>query len=261
MGNEALALVALFGVAAWLASRSGSAGAATYQGGGSIPFVPFAPSFDPYAGNAPQSGYVDAYGEPAESAYAWGDDYSVQPGASWTVPAGTPYVDPYASAYDHEIGGDVTTPSGDPGANLAAMLALIRAVEPGPGQYQAIAGVRGPAFSDMSEHPFILNPTRTRPLGTTASGAYQMVVGTWKMARDALGLPDFSPASQDRAAAWIIQYKRPASYPYVISGQFLRALAALRNEWEAFDKMLVGTYPVTLAQAQGIFESAGGTIT
>lgn len=141
--------------------------------------------------------------------------------------------------------------------NLYAFLAMIRHVESSD-KYNVIAG--GDTFSDYREHPFILNPGRNKPIGTTASGAYQMVVGTWRMARDALGLTDFSPGSQDKAAIWILQNKRKGSYDAVIQGDIRRAMELLRNEWEAFDKMLSGQYPITIANAESFFIGNGGNL-
>src|SRR4051812_31132526 len=90
--------------------------------------------------------------------------------------------------------------------NVQAFAALVRYAE-SRNDYTVIAG--GDHFSDFSEHPFIVNPNRARPAGTTASGAYQYVRATWIMARDALALPDFSPASQDAAFPWLLKYKVP----------------------------------------------------
>lgn len=140
--------------------------------------------------------------------------------------------------------------------NLAAFLALIRRIEAGD-RYDIIAG--GDTFTDYSEHPFILAADRPRPAGTTAAGAYQMVVGTWKMARNALGLPDFSPESQDRAAVWIMDVKRPGALADVLAGNFDSAVNRLTEEWDAFKRIKAGTYNVTLAQARGLYEQNGGT--
>lgn len=243
MNGDTLALVGLLGLAAYLASRSAGASSVFTSSGLVLP------------GYDGSDGYVINLSDGTD---AWPSEPQRDVGAPWTQPA-TNEPDPYASAYDYELGGDTMTTPSDAG-NMSAMLALIRAVEPGPGGYYAIAGAPGVAFTDTREHPFILDPARLRPAGTTASGAYQMVVGTWRMARDALGLKDFTPASQDAAAAWIIQYKRPAAYPLVMAGNFSGALAALANEWEAFKKMLAGTYPITLARAQEIYESNGGNV-
>lgn len=151
--------------------------------------------------------------------------------------------------------------------NTLAFLALIRESEAG-GRYDLIAG--GDVFTDFSEHPFNIDPKRRKLLGTTASGAYQMVRGTWNMARDALELDDFSPASQDAAAIWILKHKIPGQNKFNLSGNGLfnvvergdlgGAIVAYRSEWEAFAKMLEGKYPITLTDAAEIFQRNGGNI-
>lgn len=77
----------------------------------------------------------------------------------------------------------------------------------------AIAGTESPGydvmnggqrFSDMTRHP--LKRGQAAKGGTTsASGRYQFVRGTWDEAAKALGLTDFSPASQDKGAWWLAQ--------------------------------------------------------
>ena len=183
---------------------------------------------------------------PAPPASPW------QPWEDWTRGEG-------AVMWDEPPGVDV---SSDPARNVEAMVDLIVQVEAN-GRYDVIAGY--PAhpeaiFSDFREHPYVLEPERRRYIGTSASGGPQMVKGTWIMARDALGLTDFSPESQRAAARWILQYKRPRAWPHVLAGRFRAALYELRSEWEAFDKILAGRYPVTLAQAESIYAGAGGAI-
>lgn len=73
-----------------------------------------------------------------------------------------------------------------------------------------IAGTESPAynvlnggerFSSYADHP-----RRVGAGGTaTAAGRYQFVKGTWDRAQAATGVPDFSPASQDKAAWWLAQ--------------------------------------------------------
>ena len=149
--------------------------------------------------------------------------------------------------------------------NLQAFLALLRQAESGD-DYSVIAG--GDHFDDFSEHPFIVDPQRPRPLGTTASGAYQITRPTWIMARDGAGLADFSPTSQDAAGLWILRYKVPGhnavnpegtgNYELVQAGNFDAAMAALGPEWESLSKMIAGRYPITLAQAREIIVAQGG---
>lgn len=268
MNADAIIGFALLAGALYALTRSGQASAYPQPGG----YVPALPGSDypglpwPSFGGTDETGPLPAYEGAGGDLWAGADEYGPPP---YDLPADS-YSDPWASgefgagtylddpmnigSQESAVGGGLDSSAN----NVAAMLAVIRAVE-SRGDYYVIAG--GDRFTDTREHPFVLQPSRRRPLGTTASGAYQMVVGTWTMARDALGLRDFSPASQDAAAAWILQFKRPAAYPLVLAGRFVDALAALRREWEAFDKMLVGTYPVSIAQAQAIFEAAGGSVT
>jgi lysozyme len=158
------------------------------------------------------------------------------------------------------------SPSGavtDMGAsqNLTAFLKLVRVAESGD-DYGALVG--GGNIVDFSDHPAnkgwpgIRTPESRK---STAAGAYQITQTTWNTeVQNALRLPDFSPKSQDEAALWIIQFKRPGAWGLVVEGKLQAALMRLRDEWEAFDKMLAGTYPITLAEAQAIYTDAGGTV-
>lgn len=64
----------------------------------------------------------------------------------------------------------------------------------------------GEKFEGYADHP----RRRGKNGKSTAAGRYQFVAGTWDEAVEALGLSDFSPANQDRAAVWLAQrdYKR-----------------------------------------------------
>lgn len=140
--------------------------------------------------------------------------------------------------------------------NMIAFLYVLRLLETN-NDYSVIAG--GAHFDSFAEHPFILDPTRPKPLGTTASGAYQIVVGTWKDARDALHLPDFSPQSQDLAAQWLIRVRRRAG-ELVDAGQFDAAAQKLVKEWDALRRLYAGTYPLTVADAKQAYTQVGGEL-
>lgn len=78
---------------------------------------------------------------------------------------------------------------------------------PGRDPYRVMYG--GRTVDDFSDHPRQLMPIVSGPnatsrsgLRTSAAGGYQFLRGSWDEARNALGLPDFSPLSQDRAAIW-----------------------------------------------------------
>lgn len=66
----------------------------------------------------------------------------------------------------------------------------------------------GGRFEAMQDHPRQAVPIRSGPNAgktSSAAGRYQFLQGTWDEAKNALGLPDFSPDSQDAAAAWLAE--------------------------------------------------------
>jgi len=80
----------------------------------------------------------------------------------------------------------------------AALLDTIAGPESG-GSYNIING--GAKFSDFSDHP----KKGQRGSSGIAAGRYQFLPSTWERASKALGLTDFSPESQDKAAWWLAQ--------------------------------------------------------
>lgn len=107
---------------------------------------------------------------------------------------------------------------------VAAFLYMIRASEhifprdvENDAAYNIFYG--GARFNDLSDHP--VNTGEMKPIKlpdamcravgrlpgcvTTAAGAYQIIRPTWNRVRDKLGLPDFSPESQDRAAVELLE--------------------------------------------------------
>lgn len=86
-------------------------------------------------------------------------------------------------------------PHGMPGYAVGLMGA-ITATESG-GAYNVLNG--GETFTDFSDHPRRVGAGGT----STAAGKYQFIEDTWDRAAAALGLTDFSPASQEKAAWWL----------------------------------------------------------
>jgi lysozyme len=107
---------------------------------------------------------------------------------------------------------------------VAAFLYMIRASEhvfprdvENDAAYNIFYG--GARFNDLSDHP--VNTGEMKPVKlpdamcraagfspgcvTTAAGAYQIIRPTWNRVRDKLGLVDFSPESQDRAAIELLE--------------------------------------------------------
>lgn len=129
-------------------------------------------------------------------------------------------------------------------ANTAAFLAMIRAAEgtSGPNGYRTLFG--GGLFSDFSDHPRIakrFTDQAGRTQWTSAAGAYQFMavspipgggstrLDTWDRVAARLGLPDFSPASQDAAAVELI--RQAGALGDVRAGRFEQAVSKVKAIW------------------------------
>lgn len=64
---------------------------------------------------------------------------------------------------------------------------------------------RGHKFKSTAKHPGIKIPIGKTGLHSTAAGRYQFLESTWNAAAEHLGLEDFSPKNQDKAAWWLAQ--------------------------------------------------------
>ena len=90
----------------------------------------------------------------------------------------------------------------------------------------------GGLFRDLSRHP---DQVIHRRYSSAAAGAYQFLPATWRMAKKALKLRDFYPASQDQAALYLIQRRKALGL--ADRGVFTRELAhRLAPEWASFPK-------------------------
>lgn len=120
--------------------------------------------------------------------------------------------------------------------------------------YNTLVG--GRSFSDFSWHPGLYNAA----LNSTAAGRYQFLVSTWNDAANALGLPDFSPHSQDLAALYLID--RRGGLDAVLSGDFDSAIHAVRKEWASLPGAGYGQGERSLDDLRSVFQSAlGGAAT
>ncbi len=143
-------------------------------------------------------------------------------------------------------------------SNVAAFLRMIRYAEgtAGPDGYRTMFG--GELFDTFADHP---RRAITRLLGrqtitSTAAGAYQFLSTTWDDARRALGLPDFSPESQDAAAVWLI--RRRGALADVRAGRFDAAVAKCAREWASLPGSPYGQPVKSLDQVRAAYENAGG---
>ncbi len=103
----------------------------------------------------------------------------------------------------------------------------------------------GSYFEDQSDHPVITGEKRGVPLSaatcraagfasgncvSTAAGAYQIIVPTWRNIRaQSPALPDFSPASQDEAAIRLL--RQCGAYPFIVAGDIATAIRKASKLW------------------------------
>ncbi|SOC92470.1 Muramidase (phage lambda lysozyme) [Rhizobium sp. AN5] len=128
-----------------------------------------------------------------------------------------------------------------------ALLSVIAGTE-SPG-YDVMNG--GQRIKDFAAHPGFIGAGGT----TTASGRYQFVKGTWKMAAEALGLTDFSPANQDRAAAWLAakDYRSRTGRDInadIAAGNYAAVNAGLGSTWEGLAKLSDADFAKRMASAR-----------
>jgi muramidase (phage lysozyme) len=159
--------------------------------------------------------------------------------------------------------------------NVQAFLALIRFAEGternGLDPYRVCYGYSH-TVQDLSDHPSltgewsgkVLPDAMCRGAGfgpgcvSTAAGAYQFISSTWKGCKRALGLPDFGPDSQDRAAIYLISQR--GALDDVKAGRVADATNKCRREWASLPGAGYGQPERRLADLVAVYEQAGGQV-
>ena len=156
--------------------------------------------------------------------------------------------------------------------NLAAFLSTIshgEGTDQAADSYRVVYGFTHTIVS-FADHPAatgewpgeILTDQQCRNAGvppgckSTAAGRYQINLPTWKTCKAALGLKDFTPDSQDRAAAWLIQ--RDGALDMVNGGQFADAIIKCRETWASLPGNSAGQPQRTLASLTSFYADSGG---
>lgn len=154
--------------------------------------------------------------------------------------------------------------------NLRAFLDMIGVSE--GADYDLLYG--GGHFTDFSDHPadnpatgwkgLPLSDAQCRGAGlspgcvSTAAGKYQIIRPTWRALKARLGLPDFSPDSQDRAATELL--RENGALPLVQAGRFAEAVNASRKVWASLPGAGYGQHENALATLENVYQQAGGTV-
>lgn len=142
--------------------------------------------------------------------------------------------------------------------NLQAFLRLIRAGESsqGPEAYRTVVG--GGQVDSLVDHPRQRIYIQSLGVWSTAAGAYQFLSRTWDECASALQLRDFSPASQDQAAVFLIQ--RRGALADALAGRIEQAIGKCRNEWASLPGSPYGQPTRTVAQALATYRQFGGQL-
>ena len=143
--------------------------------------------------------------------------------------------------------------------NVRAFLHVIRAGEGTADDDGYRRHFGGELFNDFSRHPnrAITRMLGDKPITSTAAGAYQFLGRTWSECQSALNLPDFSPASQDLAAVFLIARRK--GLEHILAGRLEQAIAACANEWASLPGSPYGQPTKTLAQCHAVYKQHGGT--
>lgn len=145
--------------------------------------------------------------------------------------------------------------------NLAAFLATIRKCEGTAGENGYITCFGGGLFDDFSQHPnrrIAFNQTDGQRNFSTAAGAYQIIYPTWLRLQAKLGLPDFSPDSQDAAAVQLIA--DCGALAAVEAGDFQQAIDRCSTCWASLPSSKYPQPKRTIAYAMQAFTDAGGVV-
>lgn len=112
-------------------------------------------------------------------------------------------------------------------------------------------------FSSYADHPRRL--VRIRPgLSSTAAGRYQVLARYFDAYKKLLGLPDFSPASQDKIA--IQQLREQGALADIDAGRFDAAVGKCRNIWASLPGAGYGQHENALADCRAAYCKAGGMV-
>jgi lysozyme len=142
--------------------------------------------------------------------------------------------------------------------NVTAFLRTIRVSEGTAGNdgYSILVG--GDHFDSFADHPRQLVYLPNLGYSSSAAGAYQILRRTWDGVAAKLGLSDFSPSSQDRAAVELI--KQRGALADVRAGRFADAIAKCKKEWASLPGAGYGQRENSLATLQAAYINAGGNL-
>jgi muramidase (phage lysozyme) len=165
-------------------------------------------------------------------------------------------IDQASALWDDFLDGGTMTPYEQ--QNVVAFLRTIRVSEGTSGDdgYSILVG--GGHFYSYADHPRQLIYLPNLGINSSAAGAYQILRRTWDGVRAKLGLADFSPTSQDRAAVELIRQR--GGLADVRAGRFATAVEKCKKEWASLPGAGYGQRENSLAALQAAYVDAGGNL-
>lgn len=159
-------------------------------------------------------------------------------------------------------------------SQIAAMLQAIKQAEgtAGRGDPYRVCFAYRHTIASFADHPAITGEWSGERLSdamcagaglgpgcvSTAAGAYQIIRPTWLRLKSKLSLPDFSPASQDAAAAELLRERGALARLEV--GDFAGAVAKAKKEWASLPGAGYGQGERSIAWLTDRFTEAGGVL-
>lgn len=159
------------------------------------------------------------------------------------------------------------------GRNMCAFLDMLRFSEIGPALlqrsdqgYNIIVGSYWRNANDYNinkmknynDHPNILVDLPNLGIKSTAAGGYQILYRYWKVYKEQLNLPDFSPLSQDKVAMQLIRECKATDD--IKFGLFASAVHKCRSRWASLPGAGYGQNEHSLIKLQTAYELAGGHV-
>ena len=163
-----------------------------------------------------------------------------------------------ASAAEQPGSPVVTPPMAQAMVNRQAFLTLVATSEGTAGigdqGYNALFG--GLTFVGYTDHPRKATYIPRLKIYTTAAGRYQVLEHVYDSYKKTLGLPDFSPASQDKIALQLI--KEREALDDVDAGRILPAMRKCSNIWASFIGNNYGQPKTPIPLLTAAYSKAGG---
>ncbi|MEN5220502.1 glycoside hydrolase family 104 protein [Stenotrophomonas sp. TWI602] len=122
--------------------------------------------------------------------------------------------------------------------------------------YDVIVG--GRLFTGYADHPRELVPLPRLGIKSTAAGRYQLLSRYYDAYRRLLGLPDFSPISQDLIAIQQIRERR--ALDLIKAGHVVKAISFVRNIWASLPGAGYGQHERKLDDLLAAYRKAGGVV-